>query len=435
MPSPFSVMPLGSDTAFTIDADGVAIQRTIAPGGIRVLTETVPGARSVSIGAWVAAGSRDEDDAHAGSTHFLEHLLFKGTPTRSALDIAEAFDAVGGEANAATAKNYTCYYARVLDADAQMAIDVIMDMVTSSLITQEEFELERGVILEELAMSADDPTEVIHDAFADAVLAPHPLARPIGGTPDRIAVLDRAHVVDYYRRTYVPSELVITAAGSLTHEDVLRAVSAGADRAGWDLADNARPAARRSATDAIYAPAVHLDIARPIEQAHIILGGRGLAHSDPRRFALNVASTVFGGGMSSRLFQEVREKRGLAYATYAYSSSYAEAGLFGAYAACAPAKAEQVTELLASELVRLREVTDSELQRAIGQICGGFVLGIEDSASRMSRLGNAEIVTGELLSVDEVLARYRAVTTADIRDVVADLTQGDPTVVTVGPAC
>lgn len=431
--SSFSVMPLGPDSAFTLDTEGARIQRSVAPGGIRVLTETVPGSRSASIGAWVAAGSRDEDDAHAGSTHFLEHLLFKGTPTRTALDIAEAFDAVGGEANAATAKNYTCYYARVLDADAAMAIGVIMDMVTSSLLDEEDFELERGVILEELAMAADDPSDVIHEAFADAVLAPHPLARPIGGTPDRIAALERSHVLDHYRRTYVPSELVITAAGSLTHEDVLNAVVAGATRAGWDLTPGASPAPRRPATDAIYAPAVHLNIARPIEQAHIILGGRGLAHGDPRRFALNVASTIFGGGMSSRLFQEVREKRGLAYSTYSFVSSYAEAGLFGSYAACTPAKAQEVTELLTAETLRLREVTEAELGRAIGQICGGFVLGIEDTASRMTRLGSAEIVTGELLSVDEVLARYRAVTVSDVWDVVEAVTQIEPTIVTVGP--
>lgn len=426
-------MPLSPDATFTLDADGVTIQRSVAPGGIRVLTETVPGARSASIGAWVAAGSRDEDDAHAGSTHFLEHLLFKGTPTRSALEIAEAFDAVGGEVNAATAKNYTCYYARVLDADSPMAIDVIMDMVTSSLLTEEEFELERGVILEELAMSADDPTEVAHDAFAEAILAPHPLSRPIGGTPDRIAALDRADVLEHYRRTYVPSELVITAAGSVTHEDVLRAVVAGAERAGWDLTEGALPAPRRAATDAIYAPPVRLDIARPIEQAHILAGGRGLAHGDRRRFALSVATTILGGGMSSRLFQEVREKRGLAYSTYAFTQSYAEAGLFGSYAACTPTKAEAVTELLISEMSRLREVTEAELERAIGQICGGFVLGIEDSASRMTRLGSAEIVTGELLSVDEVLARYRAVTAEDIREVVDEILPEEPTVVTVGP--
>ncbi|SNU00619.1 Predicted Zn-dependent peptidase [Ruaniaceae bacterium KH17] len=433
MPAPFSVMPLGPDSQFTFDADGVQIQRSIAPGGIRVLTETIPGSRSASIGAWVAAGSRDEDDAHAGSTHFLEHLLFKGTPSRSALDIAEAFDAVGGEANAATAKNYTCYYARVLDADSQMAIEVIMDMVTSSLLAEDEFELERGVILEELAMSADDPSEVLHDSFAEAVLAPHPLARPIGGTPDRIAALHRTHVLDYYRRTYVPSELVITAAGSLAHEDVLRAVIAGAERAGWDLGTGAAPAPRRTATDAIYAPPVRLAIARPIEQTHIVVGGRGLANGDPRRFALNVASTILGGGMSSRLFQEVREKRGLAYSTYAFASSYAEAGLFGAYAACAPAKADAVIDLLISERERMRGVTDAELERAIGQISGGFVLGIEDSASRMSRLGSAEIVTGELLSVDEILARYRSVTAEDIREVIEFLTTDEPTVVTVGP--
>lgn len=435
MSSSFSVVPLVSaaDASFTLTQDGSTIRRSILPGGIRVFTEQIPATRSVALGAWVAAGSRDELPEHAGSTHFLEHLLFKGTARRSALDIAAAFDSVGGEANAATAKNYTCYYARVLDADLPMATDVIMDMITSSLLAEEDFEMERGVILEELAMAADDPADVLHETFSSQVLAPHPLARPIGGTPEVISALGRDAVLAHYTKNYVPSELVITAAGSLDHDSLCAAVLDCAGRAGWELPDGAAPAPRRAATDAIYAPPSRSAVVRPVEQAHIVVGGRGVANSDPRRFALTAASTILGGGMSSRLFQEIREKRGLAYATYSFTSSYSEAGLFGAYAACAPAKVEEVQHLLKRELDRLSEISEAELGRAIGQICGSFVLGSEDTGSRMTRLGSAEIVTGQLFSFEEALQRYRSVTVDDIREVLSEVGVDEPTVVVVGP--
>lgn len=415
--------------------DGALIRRSILPGGIRVLTEAIPATRSAAVGAWVAVGSRDERDEHAGSTHFLEHLLFKGTPTRSAYDISVAFDEVGGEANAATAKNYTCYYARVLDADLSMASATIMDMVTSSLLTPEEFELERGVILEELAMAADDPAEVAHETFTSTVLAGHPLGRPIGGTPEVIRRLGRDAVVEHYRRTYVPSGLVITAAGHVDHDDMCARVLDAARAAGWQLDGGAAPTARHAVTSAVYAPPATVLIDRPTEQAHVVIGGRGTATSDPRLFALTVASTILGGGMSSRLFQEIRERRGLAYATYSFASGYQEGGIFGAYAACSPARTDEVIAVMQAEIGRLVEelVPADELRRAIGQICGSFVLGCEDTGARMTRLGLAEIVSGELLSFEETLERYRAVTAADVQAVAQDLLAGTPSMVVVGP--
>ncbi|MDD9205866.1 pitrilysin family protein, partial [Georgenia sp. 10Sc9-8] len=323
MPRPLILGPAaGPGTELHLEQDGSVIRRSVLPGGIRVLTEAMPGQRSTAVGAWVAVGSRDETDGHHGSTHFLEHLLFKGTARRSALDIAQEFDAVGGEANAATGKEHTCYYARVLDADLPMAVDVITDMVTSALLDAAELETERGVILEELAMNDDDPVDVAHERFTTAVLGDHPLGRPIGGTPDTIRAVPREAVLAHYRRTYVPAELVVTAAGSVDHDtlcdQVLEAVRAG----GWQLDPGAAPALRRgqgpvppAVAEGGAPPALPRDgqavtVTRPTEQAHVLLGGPGLTAADERRFTLSVLTTVLGGGMSSRLFQEVRERRG-----------------------------------------------------------------------------------------------------------------------------
>lgn len=430
-----TALPTVPGTELTLEQDGALVRRSVLPGGIRVLTEQIPSTRSATVGAWVAAGSRDEREEHAGSTHFLEHLLFKGTPTRTAYDISSAFDAVGGDANAATAKNYTCYYARILDADLPMAIEVLLDMVTSSTITLEDFEMERGVILEELAMSLDDPTDLVHERFTETVLAGHPLGRPIGGTPASIMALPHSSVLEHYTRTYTPLELVVTAAGNVRHDDVVAAVLEGARRGGWVLADDAEPAPRRRAGDVSYAPAKSVFFDKPVEQAHLIMGWPGLANSDPRRFALTVANTILGGGMSSRLFQEIREKRGLAYTTYSYSSMYAEGGVYGMYAATSPAAARQVVDLMRAEAARLVDspVSEEELARAVGQIRGSFVLALEDSGSRMTRLGAAEIVTGRLLSFDETLRNYGSVTVEDVQAVAGDVMSGETTLVLVGP--
>ena len=425
-------------TELTVETGaGAHVRRSVLPGGIRVLTEAMPGQHSASIGAWLGVGSRDESDGHHGATHFLEHLLFKGTPTRSAMAIASAFDAVGGEANAATGKEHTCYYARVLDADLPMATDVILDMVTSSLLDAEEFESERGVILEEIAMNEDDPADVAHERFAAAVFGDHPLGRPIGGTPASIEAVPRDAVLDHYRRTYNPSELVITAAGGVDHDELCDHVLTAVDAGGWPLPDAAGPAPRRHPGDVTSLPTdgSAVTVSRPTEQANVLLGGLGLVAGDDRRFGLTVLNAILGGSMSSRLFQEVRERRGLAYSVYSFSSGYADAGLFGLYAGCAPGKVADVVEILAAqlELLASEPVDAEELQRGIGQVCGGLVLGLEDSSSRMSRLGRAELTLGEFSTVEENLERIQAVTAEDVRALAAELASRPRHLVVVGP--
>jgi len=412
------------------------IRRSILPGGVRVLTQHIPGMRSATMGAWVGIGSRDEAPEHAGSTHFLEHLLFKGTPTRTALDIAEAFDQVGGESNAATAKEYTCYYARVIDTDLRMAVSTILDMVTSAKLDQADFDMERGVILEELAMSDDDPGDVAHERFSEAIHGGHPLGRPIGGTPEIIRAVTREAVCEHYERHYVPAGLVITAAGGIDHDELCAWVLEALDTGGWALDPNAVPLPRRDVTAPVKAMLTpRLILPRDIEQTHILIGSEGLRTADPRRSEMGVLSTILGAGMSSRLFQEIREKRGLAYTVYSFSSPHAETGQFGMYAGCSPSKADEVAALLNAELERMAEgITEGELARAKGQISGSTVLRLEDSYSRMSRLGKAELMFGELYSIGEALDNVRAVTADQVTALSADLANRARVEVRVGPS-
>jgi predicted Zn-dependent peptidase len=440
MPWHLPLVPAGEPGAeLTAGQDGATIRRSVLPGGVRVLTETMPGLRSATVGAWVGVGSRDETDGHFGSTHFLEHLLFKGTARRSAMDIAEAFDAVGGEANAATGKEHTCYYARVLDTDLPMAVDVITDMVTSATLDAGELETERGVILEELAMNDDDPSDVVHEEFAAAVLGGHPLGRPIGGTPDTINAVPRDAVLEHYRWHYRPETLVVAAAGGVDHDALVDQVARALGDGGWALDPASAPRARRDPHDptlaGVGADGVELTVRRAVEQANVVVGGTGLAATDDRRFVLSVLSAALGGGMSSRLFQEIRERRGLAYSTYSFASGHGGIGTFGLYAGCAPSKVDEVTALLHGELDRLADdgITPAELERSIGQLSGGLVLGLEDSGSRMSRLGKAELVYGELLSLEESLAAIREVTTDDVRKLAGELASRPRSVVRVGP--
>ncbi|GAB3538720.1 pitrilysin family protein [Arthrobacter tecti] len=415
---------------------GALVRRSVLPGGVRVLTEAMPGQRSAAIGFWVGVGSRDEAEGQHGSTHFLEHLLFKGTKRRSALDIAAAFDEVGGESNAATAKENTCYYARVLDTDLPMAIDVIADMVTSAVIDPDELEQERSVILEEIAMDSDDPADVAHEKFVEAVFGSHSLGRPIGGTPEAIMAVPRESVLDHYRRFYRPEELVVTAAGGLDHDSVCALVSGALERSGWPLAADATPVARRATAPAALAGTGGLQvIRRAVEQANVLMGCPSMTATDDRRFVMSVLNAVLGGGMSSRLFQEIREKRGLVYSTYSFSASYADAGYFAMYAGCSPAKTGQVIGLLAAELERLASegISPAELRRAVGQLSGGMVLSLEDSGSRMSRLGRAELVSGEFLGLDLTLERVNAVTAKQIQSLAGELAAAPRTITVVGP--
>jgi len=423
-----------ADLSFTASGDSL-VRRTVLPSGVRILSEHVPGARSATIGYWVAVGSRDELPETYGSTHFLEHLLFKGTPTRSALDIAVSFDSVGGEHNAMTAKEYTCYYAKVQDRDLPMAIDVIADMLTSSLLDPEEFETERGVILEELAMADDDPADVTSERFFEAVLGEHPLGRPIGGSPETIQAVSREAVLSHYRANYRAQDLVITVAGALDHDTVVAGVQAALARAGWNLEAEASPVERRSATgDLIERGSPLIVVQRPIEQANLLLGMPGLTAYDDRRATMSVFNSILGGGMSSRLFQEIREKRGLAYSVYSFAPGYSDAGLFGIYAGCSPAKAGQVAELMLQELrgVATGGVTAEEIRRAQGQLSGASALALEDSDTRMSRLGRSEITLGEFVDLDEALRRISLVTADGIRELAEELVSKPISIAAVG---
>jgi predicted Zn-dependent peptidase len=414
---------------------GSLVRRTVLPSGVRILSEQVPGSQSATVGFWVAVGSRDEVPVTYGSTHFLEHLLFKGTRARTALEIAVAFDEVGGEHNAMTAKEYTCYYAKVRDLDLPMAVTVLADMFTSSLLDLDEFESERGVILEELAMADDDPSDVASERFFEAVFGEHPLGRPIGGNPAAIAAVTREAVWEHYRANSRPPDLVISVAGAVDHDALVGWVVAALETAGWDLALPSMPVARRDPElDLIErgSPLVVLD--RPLEQANLLLGVAGLHAADERRPVLTVLNSVLGGGMSSRLFQEVREKRGLAYSVYSFAGSYSDAGLVGLYAGCSPKKAPQVAGLMLDEFRRMGAdgITDDELRRARGQLGGASALALEDSDTRMTRLGRSELTFGEFADLDETLRRLDDVTAADVRDLAAELAARPLSIAAVG---
>jgi predicted Zn-dependent peptidase len=426
--------------------DGPLVRRSILPGGVRLLTETDRSVRSATLGLWLPVGSRDETPAYAGSTHALEHLLFKGTRRRSALDIATAFDEVGGESNAVTAKEHTVYHGRVRSADLPLALDVLTDMVTSSTLAPEALETEREVILEELAMAQDDPTDSGYEEFLAQVLGSDtPMGRPVGGTIESVSALTDADVRAHFAEHYRPSNLVVTAVGDLDHDELAARLEQRLAAGGWELADGELPSARRPAHDrsdpavgAVPGPASVVAphrIVRPLEQTHIYLGGPSIGASSEDRHAMNVLMAILGGGMSSRLFQHIREERGLVYTVYSFSAAYRDAGLFGMYAACRPARAEQVVELMGAEVEQMRDhgVTDEEMRRALGQITGALALGLEDTASRMGRLGSLELVQGRYSTVDEALEKMAAVTAEDVRDLAARLADSFTTRVDVGP--
>ncbi|AXG80620.1 M16 family metallopeptidase [Streptomyces paludis] len=411
------------------------VRRTTLPGGLRVVTESLPSVRSATFGIWVQVGSRDETPALNGATHYLEHLLFKGTGRRSALDISSAIDAVGGEMNAFTAKEYTCYYARVLDTDLPLAIDVVCDMLTGSLIEAADVDAERGVILEEIAMTEDDPGDCVHDLFAQTMFGDSPLGRPVLGTVETINDLDRDRIARFYKKHYDPTRLVVAAAGNIDHATVVRQVRRAFDRAGALSRTDAVPVAPRAGSRSVRAAGRVELLNRRTEQAHVVLGMPGLSRTDERRWALGVLNTALGGGMSSRLFQEVREKRGLAYSVYSYTSGFADCGLFGVYAGCRPGQVHDVLRICRDELDRAAAegISDDEIARAIGQLSGSTVLGLEDTGSLMNRIGKSELCWGVQMSVDNMLERIAAVTPDDVRAVARDVLGQRPSLSVIGP--
>ncbi len=416
------------------DPLGSTVRRTVLPSGIRVVTESVPGVHSVSVGVWVAVGSRDEGAHLAGASHFLEHLLFKGTRRRTALEISAAIEEVGGETNAFTAKEYTCYYVRTLDSHLPLAIDVVCDLVASATLDPADVETERGVILEEIAMLDDEPGEDVHDLFAQAVYGDHPLGRRIIGTVETIAGMARRQIHSYYRRRYVAPVVVVAAAGRLEHQRVVRLVRRALEGTPLDSgpADPAPPRGRRGE---VPAHAGVLVKPRDTEQVHLVIGRPVFGRGDDRRFALAVLNNVLGGGMSSRLFQEIRERRGLAYSIYSYTNLYADSGMLAVYAGCAPGKARQVVELVRGELaaVARRGITAAELARGKGMLVGSLALELEDTGARMSRLGKGELLHDQFLTVDEIRQKVMSVTRAQVNEVAAELLSGPLAVSAIGP--
>ncbi|MGW4767681.1 M16 family metallopeptidase [Nocardia sp. NPDC004278] len=395
-------------------ASDSGVRRTVLPGGLRVVTEHVPGVRSASIGVWVGVGSRDEGATVAGAAHFLEHLLFKATPTRSALDIAQAMDAVGGELNAFTAKEQTCYYAHVLDEDLPLAVDMVSDVVLNGLCRAEDVDVERQVVLEEIAMRDDDPEDLVGDAFLSALFGDHPIGRPVIGSVETIEAMNAAQLRGFHLRRYRPDRMVVAVAGNVEHDHTVELVHRAF---GPRLDPSAEPARRREGRFRPHGvPQLHWNH-RDSEQAHLAFGVRAFGrHEGERRWPLSVLNTVVGGGLSSRLFQRIREERGLAYSVYSSVDTFADTGAFSVYIGCQPENLGKVAALARGVLeeIAANGITDAECARAKGSLRGGLVLGLEDSASRMNRIGRSELSYGNHRSVSETLARIDAVTTEEV---------------------
>jgi predicted Zn-dependent peptidase len=412
----------------------MSVKRSVHASGLRIVTEEVPSVRSAAVGIWVNVGSRDEAPATAGASHFLEHLLFKGTTSRTALEISSSIESVGGEMNAFTSKEYTCFYARVIDTDLPMAIDVVSDLITSSIVTALDVDAERKVVLEEIAMRDDDPSDLVHDLFSDTYYGDTQIGRPILGTIDSIKGMSRNTVFNYYKKKYLPQDLVVAVAGNIKHKKVVAMVEQALSR------DNF--------LDVMAAPVIRPNIPikntkqqsvgllyKKSEQAHMFYGMEGVSRADERRFAMGVLSAALGGGMSSRLFQEIREKRGLAYSVYAYAQQFAGSGVLGFYAGCNPTKAIEVVEIIRSVLSDVADngMTHEEIERAKGAVRGSLVLSQEDTGSRMSRIGKNEIVYGQVMDFDDILKAISRVSAQDIHEIASEFLVKTPTLALVGP--
>ena len=388
--------------------------------GERVITEPVPSVRSVAIGYWIGVGSRDEKDERAGVSHFLEHLLFKGSARYSAQEIAETFDGLGGELNAATSREHTVLYARVTDAHLETAIDVMTDMVFAP--TFAELDSEREVVLEEIAMYEDTPQELVHDLFSEAVFGVHPLGRPVLGTRDVIASVSRRALSAYHRGMYVGGNVVVAAAGNLAHGDVVGLVER------MQRGPDEPPRGQRVRRPLVAAPPPGLRFQRKdTEQYHVCVGAPGIARSDRRRFAASLLDSILGGAASSRLFQEIREKRGMAYAVYSFASQYSDTGLFGFYVGTREENLDACLEIAAAELadVAAGNLRPKELERAKENLKGRIVLSMESTANRMSRLGKSLVTDSELMSLDRVIAEIDAVEADELAELASVLLAPD----------
>ncbi len=384
------------------------MRATRLPNGVRVLSEELPDLGSVTTGIWVENGSRYEHAAQAGISHFLEHLFFKGTERRSAAQIAEEIDAVGGVINAFTGKEYTCYYAKVLREHLPLALDVLGDILRNSRFAEEEIDRERSVIIQEISQVEDTPDDYVHDLFGQAFWPGHPLSRPIAGSASTVGPLHRADFVRFMEARYRPDRLIVAAAGQLKHDELVDVVarSFGDLQGVSDPVDGVPP-------ESVSGVSIH---EKPLEQIHVCLGAPGIRQSDPDRYAAHLLNLALGGGMSSRLFQEIRERRGRAYSVYSFLSSYLDAGYVGVYVGTSPEWVREVVEVVQREVRRACAdgLAPEELRRTKNQMKGNLLLGLETSDSRMSRIAKNEIYYRRDIPIEEVAAGIDAVTNDDV---------------------
>jgi len=408
------------------------VRRTVLPGGLRVVTERVPSVRSASVGLWVNVGSRDEGPTVAGAAHFLEHLLFKATPTRTSVEIAQSVDAVGGELNAFTSKEHTCYYAHVLDDDLEMAVDLVADVVLNGVCAPADVELERDVVLEEIAMRDDDPEDTLGDVFLSAMFGDHPVGRPVIGSVESVSSMTRQQLHSFHVRRYTPERMVLAVAGNIDHDHV---VALARNYFGARLVKGRKPLPpRRGAGRVPGGPELTL-IGRDCEQTHLTLGVRVPGRHWPNRWSLSVLNTALGGGLSSRLFQQIREARGLAYSVYSAVDAFSDSGAFSVYAGCLPERFDEVVRVAAEvvDTVAREGITEAECRIAKGSLRGGLLLGLEDSASRMNRLGRSELNFGEYRTLASTLRHIEEVTVEDVNAVARKVLSGRFGAAVLGP--
>ncbi len=402
-------------------------RKTVLDNGVTVMSEEMDAVRSVALGIWFAVGSRDESPAEAGMSHFMEHMMFKGTPSRTAAQISEAFDQLGGELNAFTSKEYTCYYARVLDEHVPTAIEMLSDMVVNSLLDEEACSNERQVVIEEISRMEDTPDDRIHELFSSTLWPDHPIGLPILGRRETVGGFGHDASVLFRERHYLTGNTVVAAAGHVDHDALVELVERHL----------IMPDGPRSARPAAHAPSASrlAVLEKDTEQAHICYGMSALNAHHEDRFTLAIIDAILGGGMASRLFQEIREKKGLAYAVYSFHALYQETGQFSVYAGTRPSNTEQVIRLIQAEMERVRTqgVTAEELHRTKQSIKGHLVLGLESTRNRMTRLGKNEVTNGEILSVDEVVHRVDAVCDADVKRVANEVLSAEKVLAVVGP--
>jgi len=403
-----------------------AVRVTRLPNGLTVVSETMPRVETVSFGAYVGAGTRNEAADENGVSHFLEHMAFKGTERRDAAAIAREIENVGGHLNAYTAREQTAYYCKVLKEDLPLAADIIGDILTHSTFIPEELERERGVILQEIGQSNDTPDDIIFDYFQATAFPNQPMGRPTLGTEDVIKAMPREALTGYMRHHYGPSRMVIAAAGALEHETLLDLVK----RHFADLPDVAPP----EPEPAFYAGGEFREH-RDLDQVHIVLGFPGTSYTDRLHYPTLLLSTLLGGGMSSRLFQEIREKRGLVYAIYSYANPFKDGGVFAIYAGTGEKEAEELVPVTLEELRKVqRDVTQEELDRAKAQFRAGLLMSLESTGSRTEQLARQLQVHGRVIPVEEIKAKIAAVTIEDVQEAAAAAFRARPTLATLGPA-